>query len=365
MSQNLLIVQRVLTPYRLELFRQAHDYFLKIGIVTSQGDAQGALKKVNTNTIEEKNVIVHELNSLRIGYNGESRSTSLFFYPQVLFTLKKYDIILLEGTTNLLNNILIIPIGRLLGKKIVWWDAGYSPKIRTRKRKLIDFVVRPLIKMTHFQMAYSTHGGNYMENYMGAKNLFVNLNTIHTGYFESIKSEVTRNIYEYELNPNWIKLLYVGVIEERKSVRELVEVVQKLNKNSKKRRYTIDIVGGGKQLNTLKESFSGEDVVFHGPIYDKGLLKNFYFKSDLFVLPGDGGLGILQSLLYGLPVICLNGADGTEKDYILEQRHLLNHFDEIYPLLNSIEKINRSIYLNYVETISSQKWIKRLVSEVT
>ncbi|SHG58766.1 glycosyltransferase [Flagellimonas flava] len=365
MQQNLLIVQRVLTRYRLDLFRQLHDNFGEIGIITSQGDSQGALKKVDAGNIPEKNVVCHKLSSLRLGYKGESRSTSLFFYPQAIFLLRKYDVILLEGTTNILNNFLIIPAARILGKKVIWWDAGYSPSIRTRRRKVIDIVVKPLVGLTHKQMAYSTIGGRYMQEFMGAKKVFVNLNTIRTDYFEGIQQEIETNIKGYKTGKSSIKLLYVGVIESRKKIKELADVVVKLNQTPEKKKYTIDIIGDGKLLQELRQTIRDENVVFHGPIYDKEALKSFYFRSDLFVLPGDGGLGILQSLLFGLPVICLKGADGTEQDYILEKTHLLDRFDEIYPLLESIENVDKSIYSNYLKKVSSQNWVKKFVSETT
>ncbi len=56
-----------------------------------------------------------------------------------------------------------------------------------------------------------------------------------------------------------------------------------------------------------------KNIIFHGRKTDE--LELYYFKSNIFVLPGLGGLAIAESMAHGVPVIC-SVADGTEKDLI-------------------------------------------------
>lgn len=362
MSKKILIVQRVITSYRLDLLKELCNYFDEVGIVTSQGEEFGTLKKANTDKAisEHENLQIHELDAFKIKYTGETRGTSLFFYPKVISLINKYDVLLLEGTTNIINNSYIIPIARILGKRVIWWDSGYSEETRTVKRKIIDFCIRPFIKLTHVQMAYSSKGRRYIENHMGGKNVFLNLNTINTEYFETIKNEVENSIKNHKFDSEHIKLLYVGVVEKRKKIEELIHIIQKLNAENPNKKYSLTVIGGGEQLEELKSKHSSSNIIFHGPIYDKEVLKTFYFNSDLFVLPGDGGLAILQSLLYGLPVLCIKGADGTERDYILDPPFLLDSLKDISVFLKSLKPINRSVYTNYVNRVSSRKWVQDL-----
>ncbi|MCL6293422.1 glycosyltransferase [Jejuia spongiicola] len=276
----------------------------------------------------------------------------------------KYDVLLLEGVTNLINNCYLVPISRLFGKKMIWWDPGYSRAVRTKRRKLIDAILKPFVKLTQIQMAYSSMGEVYLKNYMGAKNCFTNLNTINTNYFESIQNEANSSIDSYNFEDTQVRLLYVGVVEKRKKVEELIKYVTKLNELSGPRKFVLNIIGEGNQLEYLRNQYYNQEIVFHGPIYDKEMLKNFYFESDLFVLPGDGGLGILQSLLYGLPVLCIRGADGTESDYIDDDNFILNSTEEIYDKLKTLKNINRKSYKNYVLKVSSEQWIERLISHL-
>lgn len=362
MSKKILIVQRVITSYRLDLLKELCNYFDEVGIVTSQGEEFGTLKKANTDKAisEYENLQIHELNAFKIKYTGETRGTSLFFYPKVISLINKYDVLLLEGTTNIINNSYIIPIARILGKKVIWWDSGYSEETRTVKRKIIDFCIRPFIKLTHVQMAYSSKGKRYIENHMGGENVFLNLNTINTEYFETIKNEVENSIKNHKFVSEHIKLLYVGVVEKRKKIEELIHIIQKLNAENPNKKYSLTVIGGGEQLEELKLKHSSSNIIFHGPIYDKEVLKTFYFNSDLFVLPGDGGLAILQSLLYGLPVLCIKGADGTERDYILDPPFLLDSLKDISIFLKSLKPINRAVYTNYENKVSSRKWVQDL-----
>lgn len=361
-NKKILIIQRVITPYRLELLKELCEYFHEVGIVTSRGDSKGTLKKANFNDIHFSNLKIHELKSYKINYKGESRSTSLFFYPSVLRLIKRYDYLVIEGTTNIINNLYMVPLAKVLNKFIIWWDSGYSPSIRTTRRKVIDAIVKPLIKMTDKQMAYSSKGEHYLRKHMGGDNAFLNLNTINTNYFESIRSEVEKSILQYKFNSDVVKLLYVGVVEERKKVEELVNQITQLNSKNLERSYTLDVVGGGNQLDKLIDKYQSAAIRFHGPIYDKEKLKQYYFYSDLFVLPGDGGLAILQSLLYGLPVLCLHGADGTEVDYISDKEFLLENTDQIFGFLQNLKSIDRTQYLDYVDNVSSKIWIERLIS---
>ena len=362
-QSKILIVQRVITPYRLELLSELKDFFSEVCIVTSSGQNSGTLKKAVSSGQQTSNIKIKTLRSLKLNYSGESRNTKLFLYPQILNLISDYDVILLEGTTNIINNVYIIPYARILQKKIIWWDSGYALDYRTVKRKIIDFVMRPFIKLTHLQMAYSNKGASYMKKHMGAKNVFVNLNTINTRYFEKIQNQINYSISNYQFNKYTVKLLYVGVVEPRKKIKELIEIIIKLNKMRKKQ-YYLSIIGGGESLSSLKTQYSSGQIQFHGPIYDKETLKTHYFNSDLFVLPGDGGLGILQSLLYGLPVLCIRGADGTELDYIKNKKFLLKDFEEIYPFLLNFNGADRKNYFNYSNLVSSKKWIENLTSKI-
>jgi len=362
---KILFIQRVITGYRLDLLKEITSFYKHVGIISSKGNSDGTLKIADYSLVTNryKNLSLYILPSLKFKYKGETRETSLFFYPKSLKFIKDYDIIVFEGTTNIINNFYLIPYARFLKKKTVFWDAGYSLSKRTIKRKIIDYFNFPLIKMSHIQMAYSNLAKTYMEKYMGAKNVFVNLNTINTSYFESIKTEINENIEKYKFDKNNVKLLYVGIVENRKKIKDLIEIVLQLNE--KINRFSLTIIGSGDNLEELKEEYkTNSEIKFLGAIYDFDKLKSYYFKSDLFILPGDGGLAILQSLLFGLPVICVKGADGTELDYIKHKPFLLNDLNDLPVLLETIQQIDKLMVYQSIQEINSKNWIKNLNKKI-
>ena len=361
---KLLFVQRVVTSYRLNLLQLLCSDFKEVGIITSKGDKIGTLKLAKQDNLPT-NLTIHKLPATRIGYKGETRATNFFLYPKAVSLIKKYDVIIFEGTTNLINNIYLVPYAKLLGKKTIWWDAGYSLPTRTFKRKLIDFVVKPFIKLTDAQMAYSSLAKNYLTKHMGAKNAFLNLNTINTNYFEGITNEIIENNNNYQFDKTNIKLLYVGVVEARKKVKELIDVVLALNQANGNKKFSLTVIGGGNQLEKLKAfTKKYKEINVLGAIYDKDKLKNYYFESDLFVLPGDGGLAILQSLLFGLPVLSVIGADGTELDYITNPKFLMENISHLSNKLSNLEFDKRTGYKQTYEKLSSAQWIRVLSDKI-
>ncbi|MFK5889560.1 MAG: glycosyltransferase [Flavobacteriaceae bacterium] len=364
-SLKILFVQRVITRYRLDLLKTLCNDFKQVGIITSKGNKSGTLKLAKYNDVEMEfsNIKIYKLSSLRINYKGESRATNFFIYPKSIRIIKEYDIIVFEGTTNLLNNLYLVPYSKLLRKKTLWWDAGYSLPNRTFKRKIIDRVIKPFVMCTDAQMAYSTLALKYLTNYMGAKNAFLNLNTINTSYFDVISREIEESINSYKFDKNNIKLLYVGVIEERKKIKELIDIVSRLNKSTSKKRFSLTIIGGGNQLNEINKYINkNKQVCLLGPIYEKNELKPYYFKSDLFVLPGDGGLAILQSLLFGLPVLSIKGADGTELDYIKDKSFLVESVTMIEDSLKRLTNIDRKKIICNLPDIKHFYWTETLKS---
>ena len=329
---NLLIVQRVITEYRYELLDKLSPYFESIKIISSYGEGAGAAKASSISS-QYPNVSISWLRAIKFPYKGESRSWSFFIYPQSVFHVLNADVILLEGTTNLINNMYLVPFSKLMGKKIIWWDAGYSPAERTTRRVKIDKIVSKFMCMTDNQIAYCSSAKVYMEKYMRAENCSVVLNTISTTYFKEIKQEIIESVKKHQLDHKFIKLLYVGAIEKRKKVLELTSILNELG--DVKRKFHLTVVGDGDHLEACKLHIKKNDisnVVFASRIYDKEELKDYYFSADLFVMPGDGGLAIAQSLLFGLPAVCV-AADGTERDYIDNGDYILDSLGELASFL--------------------------------
>lgn len=368
---KIIIFQRVLPKYRYELIKELslHEAIKSICIVSTYGELSGAQKSYDEAKSTEK-LTINFVSSFNFSYKGSLRTTFLPFYPKAYLELLKYDIVLLEGTTNIINNIFIIPIARFFGKKIIWWDAGYSESQRSVSRKIKDMVLSILIKSTHQQMAYSSDAQKYMLSYMGAKNVFLNTNTIATHYFEARKQLFEKAI-SIKSNSLPLRLLYVGAIEKRKNVLELIQMCNRLK--AKGISLFLDIVGNGKDKDEIiYQSKTFSFVIFHEASYDYETLEHYYMSSHFFILPGEGGLGVIQAMQFGLPVITVK-ADGTEKDYIDngQNGHICQSIHEIEKTLeeynsnfSNYEKLAKNV-LEKASQIGSKRWIHQFIQKVT
>ena len=203
-----------------------------------------------------------------------------------------------------------------------------------------------------------------MIEHISAQNCSTVLNTIFTTYLENAREEIINSIGKHELDKSNIKLLYVGAVEERKKILELIELLQKIP--TKARHYHLTIIGDGDHLAACKlfvKSNNINNITFAGRIYELNELKPYYLTADLFVMPGDGGLAIAQSLLFGLPAICIatDGTDGTERDYIDDKNYILNDFDKLPRFLENFpQHYDRKTVLPAFDRLLDNKFISAI-----
>jgi glycosyltransferase involved in cell wall biosynthesis len=86
-------------------------------------------------------------------------------------------------------------------------------------------------------------------------------------------------------NRNKKNLLFVGRVEVRKGIYELLEIAQELKKNQLD--FNLHIVGGGDLFHSLKSKILtmgiSSNIVMHGLVSDKSKLKKLYDTADVFV----------------------------------------------------------------------------------
>lgn len=111
-----------------------------------------------------------------------------------------------------------------------------------------------------------------------------------------------------------IKVLFIGGLLKTKSIDRLVEAAALLKEDGKS--LVVKIVGDGPEAEHLHQLVNTLDapVEFLGRQTGERLAE-IARSSDLFVLPGLGGLAIQEAMAYGLPVI-VTEADGTELDLV-------------------------------------------------
>lgn len=304
-------------------------------------------------------------------------SPFLFFF----LCIKQPDVVISEGASNFLNAVQGYLYCKLFNKKFIWWSLG---KLQKREydisRKKIDRVVRHIECTSDAIISYSTLGKKYFESLgIAPERIFVAVNVVDTdSKIEIMRSSDVSQIYDDAHIINSFNILFVGALNKEKKVDVLIKAFKKLELVNKD--VYLNIVGDGDYKSTLEElcrALNVHNVSFRGNLVQG--VEKYFIGSDVFVLPGLGGLAVSEAMAYGLPVIASIG-DGCEADLIdqdngyldqdLDEQRLFVYLQELYSnreLLNnkkasSKEKILNSYNVgNYVKQINSA--IKYAINE--
>jgi glycosyltransferase involved in cell wall biosynthesis len=235
----------------------------------------------------------------------------------------RYDVIVCEGNFGILSNLPILLYGRFAGIPVLAWAAGWE---RGRITGLAALLRRAYIRMAarlpRGYICYGTGARDFLGKFgVPPSRCVIVQNTIDVEGIARRRGEFAAGgERERRLRGLTHKkiILAVGELRPQKDVAVLVEAFRRVR--SARDDVALVVIGDGperKHLEAMTLENGVPDVSFLGSVVvDVG---RFFAMSDIFVLPGDGGLAINEAMAYGLPVIC-STADGTERDLVIEGR---------------------------------------------
>jgi glycosyltransferase involved in cell wall biosynthesis len=279
----------------------------------------------------------------------------LYFNPGCVLSLMRWnpDLLIIEGSNNMLNNIFIYLYCRIFSKKYIWWGIGHVPgRKESIYRKILTPARKLLIRNAAYCLAYSNYSAEYFKRIADPSKVKVLPNSIDN---EAVEKEIEQISSEDKIRlrkrlgipEDAVVALFVGALEPNKRLNVFIEALKKLGG----RGYKVEglIIGSGVAASDYRKfatTLKVKNCQFLGKIV-KGV--NVYFQiADIFVLPGRGGLAINQALINGLPVICNTPADGTELDMIENGKngYLIKSMD-VPDLVDYIERMIRN--RSYIE----------------
>ncbi|MCA9169702.1 MAG: glycosyltransferase [Planctomycetales bacterium] len=245
--------------------------------------------------------------------------------PTLIWRLWRFrpDVILAEGNSNLVNNILTFCYATLTRTPVVFWTLGELKG--EQKQGIVNRVYRRVTRWMEQHSAallgYSSRALDYFQrNGYPTEKQFRAVNVVDT---DAIPPRVAAAADQVGPLRTSLKLddkqvvLFVGAIIPQKRMEDLVdafEIVRRAQPNSH-----LLIVGDGPYLPTLREyiakSEARADVSTVGKVVEG--VSAYFLLGDVLVLPHLGGLAISEALAHGIPVIATN-ADGCEEDLIVD-----------------------------------------------
>lgn len=319
---DVAIVQRFLMHYRIPLFQRINQ-IEGVNLTVIVNDP----KVLNWNKTDLGFELVYlPALTAKFGYGAKN-----YRIPVSLPLIKhlwqaQYDVVISEGVTNIANNLIIYPLSRLRGSKYIWWGAGRRRFAKKNIfRKMADPFTYYLIKHADANIAYGSVARDYMISVGAApEKIFVAQNTIDTEPIFASLNDIAPRIeaVRQKLGLKGKKIiLYVGVIEQRKKIENLILAYQEVLKQTDQP-IALVLVGDGPYLETLKQWYKEEiplpDVHFAGKIVEG--VGAYFAMCNVFALPSEGGLALNQAMAYGKPVIATS-ADSTEVDLIQQGKN--------------------------------------------
>ena len=301
------ISQRIIPHYRVPVFTElARRNNIDLTVYYGKGFKTGA--SVNSENIEGFNSV--KLFTIFLSFLNKKNKQLIVFHPTLLFHLliRRFDIVIVEPSTNIFNDIFIFGYCKIFNKKFIWYEAGAVPKKnRTFYRKLMDPVIDILTKSSNAFITYNSFADQYLIDSFNipSEKIFRAQNTLDT-------SKISKDIYLFKNQVKALRskleiidtkvALFIGGIEKRKRINNLITAVSNVNKMGIKTK-TI-IVGDGQDMNWVKTNMNKEEVsstIFVGKHIDDAVL--YILLSDVVVLPAQGGLSINHAFACGKPFI--------------------------------------------------------------
>ncbi|MGQ9722578.1 MAG: glycosyltransferase family 4 protein [Candidatus Jordarchaeum sp.] len=313
---NVAIIQHRIAPFRIPFFERLNEEKnLWLTVFYASNEDRKAKLPFKTRKFH--------LKSIRIGSSIFFMSFDLIFH----FLIKSYDVVVLEGRVTNFAYLLIIPALKAKKIKVCWWSSGFEPfgtgKIKKRIRNLTYSL---FCRFVDNIIVYSSKANRYYQSLGKAPSrIFTAINVIDDRMALNINNENGFNIKGHAEIFHNLKhkkvLLFVGKIEVPKKLILLLEAYRLLLNSGWQSRLALLIIGDGSdkiRCKNFARKHSLIDVHFLGEIRDLKKI-SFYFKiSDIFVLPGSGGLAIYHAMIFGLPVV-VSSADGTEEDLVINE----------------------------------------------
>jgi len=317
--RKVALIQSICPHYRVPFFARLAGR-VDLTVLHGRGDREGAWR--NAERIE--GFVHQELRAMRFGLRRFHPYLKVSWIPGLFRALRRLrpELVVSEGLTSFPNTLAAYLYCRSARIPFVVWDAGRrSDKPMPLVRKLLEPINSFLLTRADACIGYgSVARASFLAWGVQADRIFVAQNSIDV---EAIQHDRARLLADrpglsalaQRLGvEGHIVFLYVGAIEARKRLEDVVTAMRTLRADG--HRVAVLIVGDGPHLPALRaftHADSGRGVVFAGRVTDG--VGAYHLVSDIAVLPGPGGLSINLAMAYGLPVV-VRGGDGTEEDLI-------------------------------------------------
>ena len=322
--KKVLIITNIISPYRIPLFNHINtkgDF--KFKVIALAANEKNRNWKVNKNKIE------FNYDTLKgISFFIQKKDWPIHINYGLHRMIRQYDpdVLITSGYDSIAYWEAFL-YSKLYNKKFILWNGSTLLSSKENTGIIAQFK-KFIIKHSDRYITYGSKSKEYLENYNAKKrDINVGLNTVNIDYFY-FKVEKYRNTNLYlQERAKYPKIifLFVGQFIERKGIKELIDVAEKINNKD----VGFIIVGDGplkKNLERFVKKHNLKNIYFTGFIQKNNLYK-YYSMADVLVVPSKEevwGLVVNEGLASGNYIIASDQV-GSVYDVIKD-----NRFGKIY-----------------------------------
>ena len=345
---KVLIVQRLLMPYRLKFFNT-----LDLSLGGNLSIIYGQRHSLEKNNIKDIHIRHENYYKIKNFYLGGLNNYILYQLGVLkIFCKLKPEVIILEYNPRIASNILWILLAILFRKKLILWGLGILAN--QEKSSIKKFIYKIYSFRADAILCYSSFGKHSLLNVgIEEKKIKVVYNSTvnpNPATPNRITSKLKDNSFTFD-NP--LKLIFIGRLIKSKDIDLLTHFIE-----SSPLPVQLDVYGDGPMLSELKKQ-NNSKTFFHGNVSQDELSEPL-FNAHFCLLPGRGGLAIQHAMAHGCPVIC-GIADGTQDDFIKNEINGYVASDDYFYVLENIlqksinnpEHIYKLSYAAYEQILQS------------
>jgi glycosyltransferase involved in cell wall biosynthesis len=288
-----------------------HEYVVFHGDAPSDSGHTCAAEPLNFPNVRSRN--------LEIQLGGRT----LVYEPVMRRVLSGgFDAIVVGHEVKFVSSMLLFALFRVMRKPALLWGHGYH---RASDSSLARFLSSPIARLADGYLAY-TEGGAAKLRAAGvdASRIVVVRNTLDMAEQRASQARIAHvdpSVLRAALGleRNGQTLLYIGRLSRRKRVNDAIEIVRRLNEESRESGpIQLLIVGDGPERKTLEAQAAGRsDIIFLGPIHDPDGVARLMRITAAVVIPGTVGLAINHAFAHGVPLITTDHAfHSPEVEYL-------------------------------------------------
>jgi glycosyltransferase involved in cell wall biosynthesis len=195
----------------------------------------------------------------------------------------------------------------IMQKKLIYYGHGLNLQDRDKRWKI---TLRNVLYLFFDRvLLYSSDQIKYLWKVHHQK-IYIANNTLDiSGYENFVNRDRAELKRKYGIAQEKI-VLFSGRIQKRKKLEVLTAIFVKHKEVFSD---TALVIVGPDLPDHLGATIRGvENIRYLGPVYDQAAINEIFYMSDVFCIPGANGLGLVEAMYWGNPVLTLDVLHGPE-----------------------------------------------------